>query len=134
MIPVMIAAAVWLLLVLLIPFMWGFWTLLFIGGILFLMAEDREKQKAEWLRRSRLPNPYFAAGGAAEIRIVDNPDGCLDFVRHPDGKILVQTQSDKLGRLWVKYADKEILPNWSEVPSWYPVEQAVREAIERCHE
>jgi len=64
------------------------------------------------------------------VRVVDNPDGYLDFIRHPDGKILVQTQSDKSGRLWIKYVDKVILPNWPEVPSWYPVEQAVSEAID----
>ena len=55
MIPVMIAAAVWLLLVLLIPFMWGFWTLLFIGGFFLWRAELWEKEKAEMERQSRLP-------------------------------------------------------------------------------
>ena len=65
-----------------------------------------------------------------DVRVVDNPDGYLDFIRHPDGKILVQTQSDKQGRLWIKYVNKALLPNWPEVPSWYPVEQAVNEAID----
>ena len=77
-------------------------------------------------RRRLLASPLRVEG----IRVVDNPDGCLDFVRHLDGEILVQTQSDKLGRLWVKYANKEILPRWLDVPAWYPVEQAVSYAIE----
>jgi len=66
-----------------------------------------------------------------DVRIVDHPNGYLDFIRHPDGKILVQTRSDTTGRLWIKYVDKAILPNWPEVPSWYPVEQAVSEAIDK---
>jgi len=65
-----------------------------------------------------------------DVRIVDNPDGYLDFIRHPDGKVLVQTQSDKEGHLWVKYFDKEVLPKWPEVPSWYPNEYAVSAAID----
>ncbi len=68
------------------------------------------------------------------VHVVDHDDGTKDFIRHPDGRILLQTSTDKGGQLWVGFVDKTLLPNWPKVPSWYPVEQAVEEAIQRHYE
>ena len=56
MIPIpLIAIATWLLLVLWIPFMWGFWMLVCIGGFGFWWSGDRGKKEAEKERRKNLP-------------------------------------------------------------------------------
>ncbi len=69
-----------------------------------------------------------------EIRVADEPNGGKDFIRHPDGKVLLQTKSDGMGRMHVGFVDKISLPDWPKVPSWYPAEIAVVAAIERYYQ
>ena len=66
-----------------------------------------------------------------DVRVVDQPNSAKSFIRHSDGKILLQTSSDEIGRMHIGFVDKHLLPNWPKVPSWYPVEVAILDAINK---
>jgi hypothetical protein len=64
-----------------------------------------------------------------QLTVVDRHGGHLDFVC--GGRVIVQAQKHDDGSLVVGFVDRALLPKWSDVPSWYPCEAAIAQAIER---
>ena len=49
-----------------------------------------------------------------------------------NGRIVVQAEQQASGALVPGFVDKALVPGWSDVPSWYPCEQAIADAIEKA--
>ena len=65
-----------------------------------------------------------------EIRVVEHGDSGKDFIRESDGRILLQTSGNR--QMYIGFVDVELLPEWPKIPSWYPCEQAIEDAIKRA--